>query len=57
MVEVKCKFFVKQISSFYLCPFLVSVPIEVEAHTVPHFKAPVNGKAEGLWQGHAGTFK
>ena len=32
------------------------MPIEVEAHTVPQFKAPVNGKAEGLWQDHAGTF-
>ena len=27
----------------------VSVPIEIEVHTVPHFKAPVNGmSAKGL---------
>ena len=31
------------------------MPIEVEAHTVPYFKAPVNGKAERLWQDHTGT--
>ena len=32
------------------------MPIEVEAHTVPHFKAPVKYKVEGLGQEHAGTF-
>ena len=56
MVEVKCKFFVKQISSFQIWLFLVSVPVEEEAHTVPHFKAPVNCKVEGRGQEHAGTF-
>ena len=24
--------------------FIIPVPIEVEVHTVPHFKAPVNAK-------------
>ena len=23
------------------------MPIEIEVHTVPHFKAPVNGKKKG----------
>ena len=32
------------------------MPIEIEAHTVPHFKAPVNGKVERWGQEHAGTF-
>ena len=32
------------------------MPFEVEVHTVPHFKAPVNGKVEGWKQEHAGTF-
>ena len=36
--------------------FLASLPIEVEAHTVPHFKAPVNCEVDGLGQEHAGTF-
>ena len=39
-----------------LRPCLIPVPVELEAHTVPHFKAPVNGKAEGLRQDHTGTF-
>ena len=39
-----------------LKPFLVSVPIEIEAHTGPHFKAPVTCKVEGWGQEHAGTF-
>ena len=41
-------------SGFYLTKnilltltIVISVPaVEVEAHTVPHFKAPVNGKIE-----------
>ena len=32
------------------------MPVEIEVQTVPQFKAPVNGKAQGLWQDHAGTF-
>ena len=30
-------------------PFTILVPVEVEVHTVPHFKAPVNAKVE-LWR-------
>ena len=29
----------------YLLYSLVSMPIEIEVHTVPHFKAPFNSKA------------
>ena len=29
-----------------LWPFIIPVPVEVKVHTVPHFKAPVNGKVE-----------
>ena len=25
---------------------MISVPVEVETHKVPHFKAPVSGKVE-----------
>ena len=32
------------------------VPIELEDHTVPHFKAPVNGKVEFLGLEGAGNF-
>ena len=30
--------------NFQLRPCVVSMPIELEVHTVPHFKAPVNSK-------------
>ena len=29
---------------FYHVKMPVSMPVEIEVHTVPHFKAPVNGK-------------
>ena len=29
-----------------LWPFTIPVPVEVEVHKVPHFKAPVNAKVE-----------
>ena len=35
---------------------LVSLPIEIEVHTLPHFKAPVNGKVELYLLDHAATF-
>ena len=35
---------------------LISMPIEIEVHTVPHFKARVNCKVEWWGQEHAGTF-
>ena len=25
-------------------PFAIPVPVEVEVHTIPHFKVPMNGK-------------
>ena len=31
------------------------MPNEVEAHTVPHFEAPVNSKVESLWLECAST--
>ena len=32
------------------------MPVEVEVHTVPHFKAPVNGKVEPRGLEHGGIF-
>ena len=32
------------------------MPDEVEVHTVPHFKAPVNGKVEPRVPVHGGIF-
>ena len=32
------------------------MPVEAEAHTVPHFKGPVNGKVEPRGPDCAGTF-
>ena len=37
----------------HLWPCLIPVPVEIEAHTVPHFKAPVNGKID-LWEPECG---
>ena len=42
--------------NFQIEPFVVSMPIEIEVHTVPHFKAQVNGKEEWWGHEHAGTF-
>ena len=37
-------------------PFTIPVPVEIEVHTVPHFKASVNAKVE-LWRlACGGTF-
>ena len=33
---------------------MIPVPVEVEVHTVPHFKAPVNGKVEPRGQEDGG---
>ena len=42
--QIVCK---SILSRFGLKPFsLVSLPIEIEDHKVPHFKAPMNGKVD-----------
>ena len=38
------------------CSFIIPVPVEVEVHTVPHFKAPVNGKVDPRGPEHGGIF-
>ena len=35
---------------------MIPVPVEVEVHTVPHFKAPVNSKLEPQGPEHGGIF-
>ena len=35
---------------------VISKLVEVEVHTVPHFKAPVNGKVEPRGPEHGGIF-
>ena len=37
-------------------PFITLVPVEVEVHTVPHFKAPVNVKVEPRGPEHGDIF-
>ena len=37
-------------------PFIIPVPFELEVHTVPHFKAPVNCKVEPRGPEHGGIF-
>ena len=32
------------------------MPVEVEVHTVPHFKAPVNGRVGLWWLEYDGNF-
>ena len=32
------------------------MPIEIEIHTVPHFKAPVNSKLDPKGKEHGGIF-
>ena len=39
-----------------LWPLIIPVPFEVEVHTVPHFKAQVNGKTECLGIEYAEAF-
>ena len=39
-----------------LRPFIIPVPFEVEVHTVPHFKAPVNVKVEQREPEHSDIF-
>ena len=36
--------------------FIIPVPVEVKLHTVPHFKAPINGKVEPRRPEHGGIF-
>ena len=40
--------FIKEIWKLHLSPCVISMPVVVEAHTVPHFKAPTYGKID-LW--------
>ena len=42
------------IGSVHRDPNLIPVPVEVEIHTVPHFKAPVNNKLEPRGPEHGG---
>ena len=44
--EVENIFCIKGIQMFYFSLFIIPVPIEIEVHTVPHFKAPLNAKIE-----------
>ena len=39
-----------------LWPCAIPMPVEVEAHTEPHFKAPINGKIDYWWPEFGGTF-
>ena len=40
-----------------LGPFIIPVPFEVEVHTVPYFKAPVNAKVGPGGLKCGGTFR
>ena len=41
---------------FLSWPCIVSMPVEIQAHTVALFKAPVNGKVKKWEVEHDGTF-
>ena len=42
--------------SFQLQPSIIPVPVEIEIHTVPHFKATINTKVEPEQLGCDGIF-
>ena len=44
--KANAKYLLNKKMYILLQPLLISVPIEIQSHTVPHFKAPVNRKVE-----------
>ena len=55
-VKVRSYLFTWQKTYIQLQPFIVSIPIDIEVHTILHFTALVNGKVEWWGQEHASTF-
>ena len=43
-------------SNLIVWPFTIPVPVEVEVHTVPDFKAPINVKADPRGPEHSDIF-
>ena len=49
-------FLLSKFDKFYVWPIVIPIPVEIEGHTVPHFKAQFNAKVVPWGLEGDGTF-